>query len=373
MRLFLKLFASHLLVALLALLLLFLLAEALAPRFYQGHVAHMYQAFAMMGGGVMAEALRQDLEEGLRSTLTTAFLAALPFAALGAALTAFFASFRIAKTARLLAEGSRKMAAGQYNLRLPLLERDELGELALAFNRLAEALEQVERKRVELIGTVAHELRTPLSALQGYAEALGDGVLERERAAEGIAREVRAMRRLVEDLSLVSRVEAKAMELHLEALDPLALLQEAAERFQDAFQAKGVALRLPSKGPLAPVLADRERVFQVLSNLLANALRHTPEGGEVRLLAERKEKEVVFSVEDTGSGIPPEHLPHIFERFYRVDPARSRKEGGTGVGLTIAKGLVEAMGGRIWAESQVGWGSAFRFTLPLYLGLTKGG
>ncbi|VCU54375.1 Sensor histidine kinase ResE [Thermus thermophilus] len=373
MRLFLKLFLSHLLVALLALGLLLLLAEAFAPAFYRGHVERMLHALSMMGGGMMGEALRRDLEEGLRSTLTAALLAALPLAALGALLTASFASLRLARTARLLAEGSRRMAEGEYGVRLPLLERDELGELALHFNRLAEALEKVEKTRAELIGTVAHELRTPLAALQGYAEGLMDGVLSKEKAAEGILREVKAMRRLVEDLSLVSRVEAKAVEIRPRPLDPKGLLEEALARFQSAFQAKGVALSLEAQDPLPQVWADEERVLQVLANLLTNALRHTPQGGEVRLRAFRQGEAVAFEVADTGPGIPEEHLPHIFERFYRVDKARSRKEGGSGVGLTVAKGLVEAMGGGIWVESQVGQGSRFTFTLPLYTGLTGKG
>ena len=369
MRLFAKLFLSHLLVALLALFLFFLLAETLAPSFYREHVERMYHALSMMGGLMMGEALRRDLEAGLRSTLTTALLAALPLSVAGAALSASFASLRFSRTARLLSEGSRRMAQGEYRVRLPLLEQDELGELALHFNRLAEALERVEQSRVELIGTVAHELRTPLSALQAYAEALADGVMEPERAAERIQQEVRAMSRLVRDLSLVSQVEARAVELHPQPLDPKGLLEQAAERFRPAFQAKGVALEVVAHS-LSLVWADEERTLQVLANLLSNALRHTPEGGKVRLGAEAMGQAVVFSVEDTGPGIPEEHLSRIFARFYRIDPSRSRQDGGTGVGLTIAKGLVEAMGGRIWVESQLGRGSVFRFTLPLYTGLT---
>ncbi|GAA6762717.1 MULTISPECIES: sensor histidine kinase [Thermus] len=370
MRLFAKLFLSHLLVALLALFLFFLLAEALAPSFYRGHVERMYHALSMMGGLMMGEALRRDLEAGLRSTLTTALLAALPLSVAGAALSASFASLRFSRTARLLSEGSRRMAQGEYRVRLPLLEQDELGELALHFNRLAEALEKVEQSRVELIGTVAHELRTPLSALQAYAEALADRVMEPEKAAERIQQEVRAMSRLVRDLSLVSQVESGAVELHPGPLDPKELLEQAAERFRPAFQAKGVALEVAAPSFLPRVWADAERTLQVLANLLSNALRHTPEGGRVRLGAERTGQAVVFSVEDTGPGIPEEHLPRIFERFYRIDPSRSRQDGGTGVGLTITKSLVEAMGGRIWVESQLGRGSVFRFTLPLYTGLT---
>ena len=134
-----------------------------------------------------------------------------------------------------------------------------------------------------------------------------------------------------------------------------------------------MALSLEAQDPLPQVWADEERVLQVLANLLTNALRHTPQGGEVRLRAFRQGEAVAFQVADTGPGIPEEHLPHIFERFYRVDKARSRKEGGSGVGLTVAKGLVEAMGGRIFVESRVGEGTTFTFTLPLYTGLTLKG
>lgn len=193
--------------------------------------------------------------------------------------------------------------------------------------------------------------------------------MDPEKAAQRIQQEVKAMSRLVRDLSLVSQVESKAVELHPKPLDPLGLLEQVTERFRPAFQAKGVALEVSANGP-PRVWADEERALQVLSNLLSNALRHTPAGGRVTLGAEKVNQEVVFSVEDTGPGIPEEHLPHIFERFYRIDPSRSRQDGGTGVGLTIAKGLVEAMGGRIWAESRLGQGSVFRFTLPLYTGLT---
>ncbi|GIW32628.1 MAG: hypothetical protein KatS3mg071_2802 [Meiothermus sp.] len=273
-------------------------------------------------------------------------------------------SRRVSQGVRLLAHGSRSIAQGHYHDRLPVHGRDELASLAQDFNRMAEALERVEQSRVELIGSVAHELRTPLAGLQGYAEALADGVLPPEQAAGRISHEVRAMRRLVEDLSLVSRVEARAVEIRPQALDPAAALRRAAERFELVFAEQGVALRLEPCGPLPAVWGDPERLQQVLSNLLANALRHTPPGGEVGLKAEPAPSGVCFSVHDTGPGIPPEHQARVFERFYRVDSARSRQDGGSGVGLTIAKGLVEAMGGTMGLESEVGRGSTFWFTLP---------
>ena len=227
----------------------------------------------------------------------------------------------------------------------------------------------MEQTRAELIGTGAHELRTPLAALQGYAEGLMDGVLSKEKAAEGILREVKAMRRLVEDLSLVSRVEAKAVEIRAKPLDANDLLDET----RSVAESLRAGFTLDTEGPPVGVWADTLRTRQIVRNLLTNALRHTPQGGEVRLRAFRQGEAVAFQVADTGPGIPEEHLPHIFERFYRVDKARSRKEGGSGVGLTVAKGLVEAMGGRIFVESRVGEGTTFTFTLPLYTGLTLKG
>ncbi|PZA06132.1 MULTISPECIES: cell wall metabolism sensor histidine kinase WalK [unclassified Meiothermus] len=356
---FTRLFLTHLLAALVAVVALLGFAEWLAPRFYQKHIEQMAAAMGPQGPDLHA-----DLERGLRSTLTAAWLASLPLAGLLAAGTAWVVSRRVSHSVRLLARGSREIAQGHYRNRLKVQGHDELASLAQDFNRMAEALERVEQSRIELIGSVAHELRTPLAGLQGYAEALADGVLPPEQAADRIRHEVRAMRRLVEDLSLVSRVEAGAVEIRPQALDPAEALRQAAERFALAFREQGVALELELPAQLPAVRADPERLQQVLSNLLSNALRHTPPGGEVGLKAEPARGGVRFSVRDTGPGIPPEHQARVFERFYRVDPARSRQEGGSGVGLTVARGLVEAMGGNMGLESEVGHGSTFWFTLP---------
>ena len=364
MRLFLKLFVSYLLVVLFAELLLVVVIELLAPRFFAGHVARMVETVSMMGMGPMAEVLKADLERSLSATLNSAFLAALPVAWLASGLVAYFVSRKLTRTAEMLAEASRRVAAGDYRVRLPVLGRDELSELAVQFNRLAEALARVEETRAELIGNVAHELRTPLAALQGYAEALADGVLPPGRASEAIAREVRAMARLVEDLAQVSRVEAGAVLLDLRPVEARGLLERALDRFREAFAEKGVALvaDLPGEA-LPPVLADPDRVDQVLANLLKNALAHTPPGGRVTLSLRPTLGGARFCVADTGPGVPPEHAERIFERFFRGDPARSRGRGGSGVGLTVARGLVEAMGGRLWLEHP-GPGAVFCFELP---------
>ena len=355
---FVRLFVTHLGAVLVGVLTMIVLAEWLAPRFYRGHIQQMMQMMGPMG-----LELRSDLEAGLRSTLTTAMLSALPLATLLAAGTALLVSRRVSRSVSLLAEGSRKIAQGHYRQRLPEAGRDELGALAQHFNQMAQALQGVEQSRVELISSVAHELRTPLSALQAYSEGLADTVVPPEEAAKQIAREVRAMSRLVDDLSLVSKVEAGVVELHPQKVEVESALTEAFERFAPVFSDKGVSLKL---SPIqAVVWGDPLRLQQVFSNLLSNALRHTPSGGSVTLGAELKHACVRFYVHDTGSGIAPEHQARIFERFYRIDPARSRKDGGSGVGLTVAKGLVEAMGGQMGLESQVGKGSTFWFGLPV--------
>lgn len=363
MRFFPRLLLSHLLVILLAVIGIFISAEFVAPTFYREHVNRMAQMMTGMMGPQNAE-WRADLETGLRTTLTRALLASLPLAGGVAIVTAWLVSRRLGRSVQLLDEGSRALAQGNYTRRLPETGQDELSDLAHNFNIMAGALEKVEQGRIELIGNVAHELRAPLAALRGYADAMQDGVMIPEHAAQSISREIGAMDRLVRDLSLVSRVEAGKVELHLKAVDPHALLQVVRERFATPFEEKGVQLQV-TEAVLPNIRADEERTLQVLTNLLGNALRYTPAGGNVTVNAQPVGQFLHFSVVDSGAGIPAEHLPRIFERFYRADPARSRSESGSGVGLTIAKGLVEAMGGRMNVSSGAGRGSTFSFTLLL--------
>lgn len=358
MRLFPRLFLGHLLVTLVALGALLLIAEVTAPSFYRHHVEQMVALLGPEG-----RELRPDLERGMRQTLNLALLAALPFAVGFAAFAAWLTSRRIVRSVRLLGEGSRDLAGGHYRRRLPETGRDELTDLAHNFNVMAGSLERVEQDRVALIGNVGHELRTPLAALRGYTEAMTDVVMVPDQAAPAIGREVRAMERLASDLSRVSRVEAGRVELHPTTFRAASLLHAAAERFGEAYAERGVTLTVQEEPGAARVRADFERALQVLSNLLSNALRHTPPGGQVTLMAKAAGAQMRFIVRDTGHGIPEEHLTRIFERFYRVDPARTRGEG-SGVGLTIARGLAEQMGGQMAVASGEG-GSTFTFTLPV--------
>lgn len=308
--------------------------------------------------------LRVTLEEGYQRTMLQTLGIALPVAVLLGAGVAYYQTRRLVGGIRKLAEGSRDIARGHYERRLVVAGDDELAALATDFNGMARALEHAEQKRVELIGAVAHELQTPLAVQQGYTEALVDEMVPPEEAARAIMDEVRTMRRLTRDLSLLTRIEAGAFELQRAACRPEELVADVLDRFMHAFEEKGLVLETRLAEGLAPVYADRERVAQVLGNLLSNALRYAPGPGRVVLRAQPCEGCVEFSVADSGPGIPEAHQTLIFRRFYRVaSPPQS--DGGMGIGLTVAQGLIRAMGGRIWLESQVGEGATFRFTLPV--------
>ncbi|WP_407543411.1 HAMP domain-containing sensor histidine kinase (plasmid) [Deinococcus radiomollis] len=265
---------------------------------------------------------------------------------------------------RQLSAGSQAIASGEYQKRLPDGGTDELAELARNFNRMAEVLAQVEASRVALITNVAHELRTPLTALQGYAEALNDGVMPTSHAATSILRETRAMERLTSDLSLVSKVEAGRIEFHLQDFDVSSVFSAAEERFQPLAERRGITLKVEPPDTNMMVHADGERTAQVLANLLSNALNYSPAGSTVTLSAVAEGRQVSFLISDQGTGLTQEQQEQIFERFYRVDTSRSRLGGGTGVGLTIARGLARAMAGNVQVASEAGRGSVFRFSLP---------
>ncbi|WP_165874139.1 sensor histidine kinase [Rubrobacter taiwanensis] len=284
-----------------------------------------------------------------------------------AAVASLFVAGRITTPVHRMLAATRRVSAGRYEERVPISEEDELGELSRGFNAMAAALEEGERQRREFIADVSHELGTPLSTLQGYMEGLMDGVIEPSEETWGILySETERMRRLVNDLRQLSRVEAGQLELNIGPAAPAALVRLATESMQPLFTEKGVQLESRLPPDLPPVSADPDRLVQVLTNLLNNALRHTPPGGRVTVEAERQPGRVLLSVRDTGAGIAREHLPHLFERFYRVEKSRSRAGGGSGVGLAISRALVEAMGGAIWAESAgKGEGATFRLTLPV--------
>jgi signal transduction histidine kinase len=311
--------------------------------------------------------LAADLEANFRSAVSEILTNATVAAFLAAVAVSLFTARRIVNPIRAMTQASQRIAAGDYHQRVQVLSQDELGSMAQAFNQMAETLEQTEQRRLALIGDVAHELRTPLSSIRGVMEGLVDGVLPAEPATYvGVQKEVARLQRLVHDLEELSRAEAGQTSIHLCPTDLSDVVSAAAERLRPQFDDKQVDLDLELPSHPIMVSADINRVTQVLLNLLGNALHYTPAGGRVQVRTWQSAQEAFIAVEDDGIGISPEHLAHVFERFYRVDKSRSRTGGGSGIGLTIAKHLVEAHGGRIWAASPgAGQGSTFTVTLRL--------
>jgi signal transduction histidine kinase len=270
------------------------------------------------------------------------------------------------KPLRDMANAARKMAQGEYDQRVHTASRDEVGRLADAFNRMSAELANVERLRRDLVANVSHELKTPISALRARLENLLDGVERPDpEVLQVMLQQTERLTRLVEQLLDLSRLESGDVPLEREPVDLGSLIAEVVTEVEAARSPLlRVSIDVPPQPPVA--WADRERIHQVLFNLIDNAVRFTPAGGTVTVSTRRAGDRDEVRVADTGPGIPPEHLPFLFERFYRVDPARSRGQGGTGIGLAIARSVVEAHGGTIWAKSDVGIGSVFGFDLPTY-------
>jgi len=308
-----------------------------------------------------------------------------------------------------IASAARKVAGGDFSQRVEINSKDELASVAEAFNTMAASLAQNEQQRKQLLSDIAHELKTPLSIIQGNLEAMMDGVMEAtpDRLAS-LREETLLLNRLVTDLRDLSLAEAGQLHLSLEPVDLSDLVRASVAGVQPRAEENRIRLELDLPEGLPMVMADRDRLGQVLRNLLSNALRYTPPGGAIRVSANSRQQSAVsgqrlaivaqhsalgtrsaepgtpgkdpahhsspiahrppfleVTVSDTGSGMPPEELQRVFDRFYRVDKSRARSSGGTGLGLSVAKQLVEAHGGRIWAESEPGHGSAFHFTLPV--------
>jgi two-component system phosphate regulon sensor histidine kinase PhoR len=231
-------------------------------------------------------------------------------------------------------------------------------------------LRKLERVRRDFVANVSHEFRTPLTAIQGFAETLIGGAIDdpqnRGRFLAIILEHSRRLARLTEDLLRLSQMDAEQLELEIRAVSVPQLIESCYETAQRRAGEKGLTLSLNLPSQIPDVLADNRRLQEVLQNLLDNAIQYTLPGGKIMLSAETRGDDVIVTVADTGIGIPQADQPRIFERFYRVDVARSREAGGTGLGLSISKHLVEAQGGRIWVESEVGVGSKFHFSIPIF-------
>jgi histidine kinase len=361
-----KLMASYLIVILVGVITLTLAVEAAIPTAFNRHLLGMQQMMGSMHG--LAE-MSSDLFTNFRAAVTEALLVSTTAALVSAIIVSLFVSRRVVTPIRQMMQASQRIAAGRYQERVDVASEDELGQLAHSFNQMAATLEQTEAMRRDLIANVAHELRTPLASIKGYMEGMIDGVLPTQpETFQQIYHEADRLQRLVNDLQELSRVEAGAFKLERRPLAIADLIQQTAAHLRAQFEEKEVTLQLNLPDNLPQVLADKDRISQVLLNLMGNALQYTPPGGSVTVTTKVENPELLVSIGDTGIGVSAEHLPHIFNRFYRVDKSRSRAGGGSGIGLTIAKHLIEAHGGHIWAASEgEGRGSIFTFSLPLVI------
>jgi signal transduction histidine kinase len=283
-----------------------------------------------------------------------------------ALLLTFILSRRITSPIGALARAARRLGRGDLSQRVELRGEGEVGALAQAFNSMAADLEQAEQLRRNMVADVAHELRTPLSNIQGYLEAIRDGVMQPDAATiHSLNEEAALLSGLVNELQELTLADAGELKLVYQEEDIADLVKQAVTPWQPQLAAKQISLSLNLPDKLPPVNIDWQRVNQVLHNLLENAVAYTHKGGTINVNAVAQGDWVEVSVSDTGEGIPAEDLPYIFDRFYRVDKSRARATGGSGLGLTIAKRLVEAHGGKIKVQSKLGKGSRFSFTLPV--------
>ena len=308
-------------------------------------------------------------EEDRRSTMTAinqqVTIAAVAVAIL-AGVVAFWLSRRIVEPVRRLEGAAHAMEAGDYGQRVQLEGSDEIALLGRAFNGMAEAIERNENLRKQMTSDVAHELRSPLNNLTGYLEAIADGVVQPDEGTISSLRdEAGLLVRLVADLEQISLVDAGRQVLHVRPLRFANVVTSAVAVMQPRAASRGITIVCDAQTPVE-VDADPDRLAQVVRNLLENAITHTPAGGVIRVQVASIDDRVVLTVTDSGPGIPEEHLPYIFERFYRADPSRTRATGGAGLGLAIVEQLVRVHGGTVSATNGEGGGARLMVSLPEY-------
>ena len=354
-----RLFVGQLLVILIGAGTLGVVSFLLAPPIFNDHIRRAVGPVS----DVVAHHLDQALSETLLLSLTIGILAA----AAAATGVSWLLATRIAQPVEELSRTADALAAGRLGARAPHPSaEDELADLTDAFNGMADALEHTEGTRRRLLADLAHELRTPLATIEAYHEGLIDGVVDADADTFATLQDATGrLQRLVEDLSLVSRAEEGQLSYDLRPIDLAELVRAAVDAVAPAARERGV--QIETRTPAAPVLVegDRDRLAQVLANLLKNALEHTPDGGSITASLTTADDEAIVAVIDTGGGIDPEHLAHVFERFFRADPSR-RHVAGSGIGLTISRAIVQGHGGEITAHSDgPEQGATFTIRLPL--------
>jgi len=361
-----RLFLSHLLVMIVGVVSLVIIGKLSSPRLF---ILHLQQ---LEGRNVSLRYARAYLVDGFETAWNHSTFWSVIVGATAAGVLSYWVSKRIMQPLTQIKQITQKFAAGQLDARLPPNEIPELNQLATSFNRMAASLENVEHRRRELVSDLTHELRTPLTVLRGYLEELAaDRIEATPEVYQQLAKETRRLERLINDLQELSKAEAGYLPIKLQSVNLRPLLESLVQKFSDQLLEDGPRLRLDCPEQLPTVRADIDRVEQILVNLIGNALTYTNAGSiTIRVCQELDSTNgrlprLWIAVTDTGIGIAPEDLPHVFERFWRAEKSRNQHTGGTGIGLAISKRLIELQGGQIEVKSQLGKGSTFQFSLPL--------
>lgn len=354
-----SLLVSHIIVMVVGITVLVGIGRISTPRFF------VWQLRQMEGQGVRVAQLRVPLVKSFETAWSRGAQWSVLVGGIAASGLSYWLADRITQPLKRMQRMTRKFAEGELDARLPGSEIEELNQLAVSFNQMAAGLQGVEQRRRELVGDLTHELRTPLTVLNGYLEGMQDGTLEPSLEIFGrLTQETKRLQRLIDDFQTLSKAEAGYLPIQLEALNLRPLLENLVARFADQICEEGPALRLQVGEVLPEVRGDRARIEQILVNLIGNAIRYTDQGSIV-VQTEAQAGYLWTAVVDTGLGIAEAELPKVFERFWRADKARTRDGSGSGIGLAIARRLVELQGGEIQVQSQLGQGSTFRFSLPL--------
>ncbi len=308
------------------------------------------------------------LEQNFLDQVNRGLLWTMLAAVLLVSLLSLLVSGNFTRPIKALTEASRNLADGQRIQLVEVKSSDELGKLGESFNRMSQEIENAERMRKQMTADIAHDLRTPLTVIGGYVEAARDGDLElTPERLDVLGLEVNRLNCLVSDLRMLSQSDSGELIISREAVQPASLVRNVREMFRLQAEQKGISLAVEAADGLPTLFGDEGRLMQVLENLVSNALRHTPAGGKIGLhvseVADRRS--LVFRVTDSGEGIPAEELPLIFERFHRVDKSRHADSNQSGLGLAIARAIVEAHGGKIWADSTPDVGTTISFEIPL--------